>query len=234
MTLQILDDVEVNLIDTFGTDDSIIQAAQVSVKGENEPGITDERRAGLINYLMKNRHGSPFEMASMKFFVKAPITVFREFQRHRIFSYNEMSARYSVLPDDFYIPSVARPLVNEGKSAHPKLVPGTAYQHQIVQDELLKSYEQGWSSYQTMLDHGIANEVARHALPVGICSQMYASTNLRSWMNFLSLRTDDAAATYPSKPMWEIESVARKVEAVFEKKFPLVYTAWQKNGRVAP
>lgn len=232
--IQLLEDVTVKVIDVMGTDDSVIQAAQVSVTGENEVGMTDERRAGLINYLMKSRHGSPFEQAELKFYVSGPIFAFREFQRHRIANYNERSGRYSKLEPNFYVPAANRPLVNIGSSAHPVMGPADDDVVAAVRETLDEAYNDAWDYYQSLLKLGIAKEVARVVLPLGIFSEMYAKMNLRGWMNFLSLRTYEADAAYPSRPQHEIEMIARKIEAEFAERFPLVYAAWNANGRVAP
>lgn len=236
--LTFLDDVTVELIDSMGGDASVVRSARVSVQGENtiEPGaIQQGKDTGLINYLMKKKHGSPFEHNALTFYVKAPIFVFREFHRHRIgFSYNEMSGRYAKLLPEFYIPKETRPLVQTGSGAHPSFAHGSTSQIDITGNALQVTYTVAWSEYEAMLDAGIANEVARAVLPVGIMSQMYVTCNARSLMSFLSLRTNDASAIFPSNPQHEIELVARKMEATFAKLFPVTYDSYNANGRVAP
>lgn len=232
--ITLLDDVTVQLIDHMGSDKSVVRAARVSLLGANEP-VNHLKDAGLINYLMRKKHGSPYEHTALTFFVKAPIFVFREFHRHRAgWSYNEMSGRYTKLPAEFYVPKSTRPLVNVGTSANPKFEAGSAMQVEAAQDILKHVYTEAWSQYEKLLAVGIGNEVARTVLPVGIMSQMYATCNLRALMHFLSLRTHEPEATFPSNPQHEIELVARKMEEIFKDKFPTVYTAWSKNGRVAP
>lgn len=235
-----LDDVTVELVDIMGTDRDIMQAARVSVVGANlaEDG-SDTAAERLINYLLTNKHGSPFEHTALKFYVKAPIFVFREFHRHRIgFSYNEISGRYAELPGEFYLPKPTRPMFNSGTSARPEfeITDESAQKdaHDIVQFYSMRAYKDAWSAYQNMLKAGVANEVARIVLPVGIFSQMYVTCNARSIMNFLSLRTHDVTATHVSRPQHEIELVARKMEAIFAEHFPLTYKSFSKNGRVAP
>jgi thymidylate synthase (FAD) len=233
-----LDDVEVTLSASVGSDTSIVQAARVSVVGENELLLDSEitaRDKGLIAYLAREKHGSPFEHNSMTFYVKAPIFVFREFMRHRVgFSYNELSGRYAKLPAEFYVPNADRPLVNAGSSSKPELVPGDEDQYKAVTDAHDYAYQAAWTAYQNMLDAGIANEVARSVLPVGTYSQMYVTCNARSLMSFLSLRTHDKSAVHVSRPQLEIEMVARKMEAIFAEQFPITYAEFVKNGRVAP
>lgn len=233
--LSFLMDVVVHRIRNSGGDDTVIQAAQVSVTGENEANLTDERKEGLIKYLLREKHGSPFEHNSITLYVKAPIFVFREFHRHRVgFSYNEMSGRYTELLPEFYIPAPDRPLRNIGSSAKPEFAPGTNFQTRLVRRLLELGYRGSWKIYKTLLRFGIANEVARLVLPVGIMSQMYVTTNARAIMNFLSLRTKDERATHISRPQQEIEMVARKIEAEFAELFPITYKYYNEFGRVAP
>ena len=226
-------DIEVQLIDSMGSDSSIVQAARVSVQGANHPTVNEGGK--LINYLLKHKHGSPFEHNSMTFFVKAPIFVFREFQRHRIgFSYNEMSGRYTELPNEFYYPTSERPLINIGTSSHPVMAPAEPRIQDAVHDELAIAYRRAWDSYQDLLGLGIAKEVARLVLPVGIMSQMYVTCNARSLMHFLSLRTHVETAQHVSNPQYEIEMVAKRMEIIFADLFPVTYSSYNENKRVAP
>lgn len=232
--IETLHDVDVKLIDHMGNDAAIAQAARVSVVGEND-NVDTSSDAGLINYLLREKHGSPFEHTTLKFYVEAPIFVFREFHRHRVgFSYNEMSGRYTTLPPRFYVPYADRPLRNIGTSARPEMAPGTPEQIELMYNESMDAYEEDWARYQRLLAAGIANEIARIHLPVGIMSQMYVTMNVRSALNFLALRTSNAEATFKSRPQLEIEMVAKKIETELEKLFPAVYAAWNKHGRVAP
>lgn len=229
---------EVELIDHMGNDTAIVKAARVSLKGANEVYMQNEkldrRDAGLINYLTKEKHGSPFEHTSMTFFVKAPIFVFREFHRHRIASYNEMSGRYTTLPGEFYIPRPDRPIHNAGTSARPKMIPGDIETFKTMTQDMVEVYELAWEKYHKMLDAGVANELARIVLPTGIFSQMYVTMNLRALMNFLSLRTERQDAAHISRPQYEIEQVADKMEAIAQRLFPVAFSAYNDNGRVAP
>lgn len=229
--MKFLSEPEVRLVDHMGDDNSVVRAARVSTSGENAPSGESK---GLINYLMKHRHGSPFEHATMTWYVKAPIFVFREFHRHRIASYNELSGRYSELLPEFYVPAEDRPLVNVGTSARPEFAAGDAGQRRTVMDCLKDMYYMAWDDYQNMLKDGIANEIARMVLPVGIYSQMYVTMNVRALMNFLSLRIDHPDAAVRSRPQYEIQQVAERMEVDFKEHFPLVWEAFNENGRVAP
>lgn len=221
----------VKLIRHMADDNYVVQAAQVSVKGENNPD-TDAPR--LINYLASARHGSPFEHSVMTFYVEAPIFVFREFQRHRIASYNEMSGRYTEMQPKFYIPAEDRALVNVGSSARPKFAPGSFEQTMAVTDEMTSMASMAWDSYQAMLENGIAKEVARMVLPLNIYSQMYVTINARSLMNFLSLRVGNQPAKYATSPQREIEMVAEHMEELFSSIMPQTHKAFVDGGRVAP
>jgi thymidylate synthase (FAD) len=227
-------DVVVDLIDAMGGDASVVQAARVSVVGGNDQR-DPERDAGLINYLMREKHGSPFEHNAFTFYVNAPIFVFREFQRHRIgWSYNEMSGRYTKLKPDFYSPARERPLVNVGSSAKPTFAAGEQWQWANVNAATRQVAQKGWANYSRLIDEGIANEVARGVLPVSIYSEMYATANARSIMNFLALRTEDERAVHHSRPQQEIQYVARQIEDIFAERFPITYAAFNEFGRVAP
>ncbi|CAN2207278.1 THY1 Predicted alternative thymidylate synthase [Candidatus Nanopelagicaceae bacterium] len=231
------DDVSVELIKASASDADVIWAARVSTAGEqsmDEIGEDPARSAGLINYLARERHGSPFEHTSMTFFISAPIFVFREFMRHRIASYNEESGRYRELKPVFYVPNQERNLIQIGKTGAYEFVPGTQEQFDITVNAMKDAYVVAYESYKKMLDAGIAREVARAVLPVATYSSMYVTMNARALMNFLSLRTAREGSHFPSYPQREIEMVAEKMEAEFAKLMPLTYQAFEKSGRVAP
>ncbi len=231
-------DVSVELVKSSASDSDVLFAARVSTLGEqslDELQKDPERSKGLINYLMRDRHGSPFEHNSMTFFVSAPIFVFREFMRHRVgWSYNEESGRYRELDPVFYVPGADRKLVQEGRPGKYVFVEGSPQQHEIVRSVLDDSYQQAYTAYQKLLAEGVAREVARSVLPVGLFSSMYATCNARSLMHFLGLRTQHEQAKAPSFPQREIEMVGEKMEAEWAKLMPLTYAAFNANGRVAP
>ncbi|MEU5099753.1 FAD-dependent thymidylate synthase [Streptomyces sp. NPDC020996] len=231
-------DVTVELVKSSASDSDVLFAARVSTLGEQsleELQKDPERSKGLINYLMRDRHGSPFEHNSMTFFISAPIFVFREFMRHRVgWSYNEESGRYRELQPVFYVPDESRKLVQEGRPGKYVFVEGTPAQHETVRAALGESYQQAYAAYQELLAAGVAREVARSVLPVGLFSSMYATCNARSLMHFLGLRTQHEAAKVPSFPQREIEMVGEKMEAEWARLMPLTYQAFNANGRVAP
>lgn len=235
--IQFRDDVSVELVKSSASDADVIWAARVSTAGDKsleDVGADASKSEGLINYLARERHGSPFEHTSMTFFISAPIFVFREFMRHRIASYNEESGRYRELRPVFYVPSKDRKLVQIGKPGAYSFVEGTSEQHQITVDAIKQTCTLAYENYQKMLTAGVAREVARAVLPVTLYSSMYVTMNARALMNFLSLRTAREGSHFPSYPQREIEMVAEKMEAEFAKLMPITYGAFEKSGRIAP
>jgi thymidylate synthase (FAD) len=231
------DDMSVELVKSSASDADVIWAARVSTAGDKsleDVGADPAKSEGLINYLARERHGSPFEHTSMTFFISAPIFVFREFMRHRIASYNEESGRYRELKPVFYIPSKERKLVQIGKAGAYTFVDGTPEQFDITVAAIKETCNLAYANYQKMLDAGVAREVARAVLPVTLYSSMYVTMNARALMNFLSLRTAREGSHFPSYPQREIEMVAEKMEAEFAKLMPITYGAFQKSGRIAP
>jgi thymidylate synthase (FAD) len=233
-------DVTVELVRANASDSDVLFAARVSTQGEKtleaaQDETTDASRSkGLINYLMRDRHGSPFEHNSMTFYVQAPIFVFREFMRHRMASYNEESGRYRELNPTFYVPGSDRNLLQVGKAGAYTFLPGSAEQSELVSEEVRRTSTDAYASYQRMLDAGVAREVARIVLPLNIFSSMYVTVNARSLMNFLSLRTKREGTHFPSFPQREIEMCAEKMENHFAELMPLTYASFNENGRVAP
>lgn len=230
-------DVTIKLIDHYGNDESIAQAAWVSSKGAEavaEQGKTHV--GGLIRSLMRAKHGTPFEHAGMKFFVEAPIFVFREWHRHRIgFSYNEMSMRYlKRMPGVFWAPAADRPLIKVGKGMAPQFEPGTPEQRELTDRTFQECCNFVWERYGRLVDAGIANEVAARVLGVNIYSAMVVTCNPRSLMAFLSLRTGRDEAQHRSYPQREIEQCADALEAEFARLFPITHAAYCEFKRVAP
>ena len=249
--IQFRSDVTVELVRSSAHDSDVLFAARVSTQGEQtleaaqaseaseatdsvSAEAEDKRARGLINYLMRDRHGSPFEHNSMTFYVQAPIFVFREFMRHRIASYNEESGRYRELNPVFYVPAPERNLLQVGKPGAYTFEPGTPEQIELVAAETRAQSTAAFESYQRMLDAGVAREVARIILPLNIYSSMYVTLNARSLMNFISLRTKREGSHFPSFPQREIEMAAEKIEDFFADLMPLTYAAFNGNGRVAP
>ncbi len=237
-------DMTVELVRSSAHDSDVLFAARVSTQGEQtleqsrldgtETEVDTARDRGLINYLMRDRHGSPFEHNSMTFYVQAPIFVFREFMRHRIASYNEESGRYRELRPVFYVPDAERRLVQTGKPGAYEFSPGSAEQSALVEQQTTAASRYAYEAYQRMLEAGVAREVARIVLPLNIYSSMYVTMNARSLMNFLSLRTRHPESHFPSFPQREIEMCAEQMEELWARLMPLTHAAFEANGRVAP
>lgn len=221
--IQVLDKGFVRLDGMLADDLSVVNSARVSFnKYQQTMGEGDDK---LIAFLMKNRHGTPFEHNIFRFHVKAPIFVTREWQRHRIGSFNEWSGRYSSLEPEFYVPlnwrsQVGKPGNYTFESLDDKVV--------LANEPVLKAvYDFAWQAYEKMISEGIAKELARLVLPFGIYTQFYWTINARSLMNFLSLRNHPTA-------LWEIQEYAKAVEEYFADHMPVTAQAFIDNGRIAP
>jgi thymidylate synthase (FAD) len=226
----------VRLIKHAAADEDVVFSARVSTQGGmaryNESSAGD---AGLINFLMRDRHGSPFEHANFTFYIEAPIFVVREFMRHRAgWSYNEESGRYKELEPVFYKPADGRPLRQIGKAGKYEFVAGDYKQQRAVSGDIERISTEAYSTYKRLLDLGVAREVSRMVLPVNIYSSFYATCNARSLMHFLGLRTARLNAVFRSFPQREIEMVADQMEKVFELYMPETHAAFERNGRIAP
>jgi thymidylate synthase (FAD) len=233
--------ITVKQIQIMGGDHMIVATAKVSTSGEEAEEFAKLESAegnwGLINYLVKQRHGTPFEHGAVTFFVHAPIFVWREWHRHRIgFSYNEESGRYKELSPVFYIPPPERKLipVKNYKAARPEFGPASPEEYSWLVEDLKAGYEDAYRRYKERLNRGYAKEVARAGLPVGIFSSCWVTCNPRSLMSFLSLRTHEPDAKFVSYPQAEIEVAARVAETFLAKGWPLTYKAFCQNGRVGP
>ena len=223
-TLSVLDQGFVRL-DAVNADDlSVVNAARVSFGIKSEE--LTEKDKGLIGFLMREQHGTPFEHNFFRFHIKAPIFVVREWFRHRIgWSYNEYSGRYSEIPTEAYIPDMEQMRTQVGKPGSytfEKMENG-----QFSQDRIRLSYMQSFGAYEKLLDEGVAKEVARMVLPVATYTEFYATTNARALMNFSNLRGDETA-------QWEIRQYAHTLEHYLSETMPVTYTHFINNNRVAP
>ena len=227
-------DMTIDLIDSMGNDDSVIRSAKVSTMTDTT--VDDMSTAGkekFIDFLVANRHGSPFEHVLFTFRIEAPIFVWREFQRHRVASYSEQSARYTELKPVFYVPGADRNLVQVGKPGEYVFTQGDRSQLRSTTHTLRDTSEFTYDEYQYLLERGIAREVARMVLPLNIYSTAYVTMNLRSLTNFLSLRRNVEGQTFPSFPQREIEMVAEKMEEHADGIVPITMDSFRRNGRVA-
>src|SRR5919201_6908123 len=221
-TIRVLDHGFVRLEDSMANDLSVVNAARVSFpKHKTEMSDADE---GLIRFLMRDRHGTPFEHNSFRFHIRCPIFVAREWFRHRIGSFNEFSMRYAKATDDFYVPAPEDVRTQVGK-------PG-AYTFETVEPELAEStreklesvYRTAYAAYEELVEAGIAREIARCVLPVGAYTEFFWTINARALMNFVSLRAADTAQR-------EIRYYAEAVESFLAEKMPVTYEAFVANDR---
>jgi thymidylate synthase (FAD) len=210
--IDVLDHGFVRLVDHMGSDLSIVRAARVSHDAAWRAGENEGSDRRLINYLWKNKHTTPFESVQFTFEVKAPIFVFRQWHRHRTWSYNELSARYKELPHEIYMPDLrAQSKTNkQGSETFAE-----AFDQAGLKARLITTYELAWETYQALLSAGVAREIARSVLPVATYSHMFASVNLLNLLKFLTLRCDSHA-------QYEIRVYA---DAMLELITPIVPTA---------
>lgn len=234
----VLDHGEVLLVDSMANDYKVVDAARIST-GKEAVGIADadrtqlwqvERDTKLINFLMENGHGTPFEHAVFQFYIKCPIFVAREWQRHRIASYNEFSMRYAEVTEEtaeFYIPDHVRVKDPNNKQSSVREEGVVVHDDYSVAEWMQLQTQRAFEAYRVLLVGGVAREMARMVLPVNIYTKFWFTVNARSLMNFLMLRNAPSA-------QWEIQQYAIELEAIFGEKMPVTHTAFVLNGRRAP
>lgn len=215
--IPVLDQGYVRLVDFMGGDLAVVQGARVSF-GQETKG--DERDRKLINYLMRHEHGTPFEMSLFKFHVKAPIFVARQWFRHRVGSYNEISYRYVEVKDEFYVPSELR--AQDAKNKQASFAGSFNEEETRAGQELIaEAYREAYARYLKLLEMGVAREMARIVLPVGMYTQFYVAYNARSLMNFVRLRMGEGAQT-------EIRLYADAMNQIFKGLMPWTHEAFEK------
>lgn len=215
----------INLVEIMGGDLAVVNGARVSY-GKSSSSL-NERDERLIHRLMRDRHGSPFEQAVMTFYVRCPIFVMREWIRHRMGSFNEISGRYRELRTDFYTPRKFRVPAPREVQMNYKYVAADEETNREATDIFEGAYSLAQHAYKRLLEMGIAKEHARIILPVGIYTEFRWTVNARALMNFLSLRTAPEA-------MGEIRSYALGIEKLWAQEMPITHAAFIENGRVAP
>lgn len=206
------------LVDYMGTDSSIVQAARVSY-GQGTKSVRDDR--GLLRYLMRHRHTTPFEMVEYKFLVRLPIFVARQWIRHRASSTNEYSARYSVVPDEYEVPppeEVRRQSTRNRQGRGAPLAPETVERFRSDLDGIAK---EAYAAYSRALEAGVARETARLLLPVAYYTQWYWKINLHNLFHFLSLRLD-------AHSQEEIRLYAAEVAKLARVVCPVAFEAFEE------
>jgi thymidylate synthase (FAD) len=230
---KILDHGYVELVETWGSDERIIEAARMSVdKGfiSWEPYDKHPRGDfGLLSHLWNNKHATPFEMAGLVIEVKAPLFVFREWHRHRTQSYNEMSARYIPLPNENYVPSIERLMDGANTVTANKQAQGKGglltVDAELWRKNLEQLYADAQALYEQGIDFGVPKELARLPVPVARYSRMRASANLRNWLAFLTLRDHPAA-------QHEIRVYAEAVSELIQEHFPRTHLLFEEGRQV--
>jgi thymidylate synthase (FAD) len=224
-TIRVLDHGFVRLDDAMATDLSVVNAARVSFARRKDE--MDEGDGGLIRFLMRERHGTPFEHNAFRFHIRAPLFVAREWFRHRIGSFNEFSMRYAKATEDFYLPAEEDVRTQVGKPGAYSFEPVTAEVAETTREELQAVYEAAYAAYERLVELGVARELARSVIPVGAYTEFYWTVNARALMNFVSLRAAETAQR-------EIRRYADACERFLAEQMPVTYEAFVAAGRTAP
>jgi len=218
---KVLDHGHVRLVESMGSDLSIVRNARVSYDAEWRAGDDDGKDAKLLNYLLKNKHTSPFESCVFTFDVKAPIFVFRQWHRHRTWSFNEISARYAELPEEFYVPELEQITTQSASNKQMR----TAEQNQSAEEirrTISVAGQVAFADYKRMIALGCPREIARSVLPVGTYSHMFATCDLHNLFHFLKLRLHSHA-------QYEIRVYADAMLELIEPIVPISVAAFREH-----
>lgn len=216
--MPVLDHGYVRLVDSMGTDLSIVRAARVSYDAEWRTGEDEGKDKKLISYLWKNKHTSPFEAVEFQFEIKCPIFIARQWHRHRTQSYNEVSARYTELPEEFYVPELAQITTQSGSNKQMRTDEQNQFADQM-QDTIRKTNEYAFAMYRKMLLNGVPRELARSVLPLGTYTRFFAKMNLRNLFHFLELRLHPHA-------QYEIRVYAQAMSQLIQPIVPVAHEAF--------
>jgi thymidylate synthase (FAD) len=224
-TIEVLDHGFVRLDDAMASDLSVVNAARVSFARRKD--VMEEADEGLIRFLMRDRHGTPFEHNAFRFHIRCPIFVAREWMRHRVGSFNEFSMRYAKATDDFYVPELEDVRSQVGKPGAYSFEPVDPELAEQTREELRAVYEHAFETYERLVEAGVARELARSVMPVGAYTEFFWTVNARSLMNFVSLRAAETAQR-------EIRRYADACERFFAGQMPVTHAAFVAADRVAP
>lgn len=217
MEIKVLDKGFVRLVEVMGRDAGVVEAARVSYAGTTKG---EEKDRKLISYLLQHQHLTPFEHAVFKFHCKCPIFVARQWFRHRFAAYNEISYRYTAVKDDYYFPEAWRAQDVKNKQ-------GSVTSPTLNQKDLHKTFQEAVdkmsAAYNSMIEAGVAREMARMVLPVNLYTEFYWTVNARSLMNFIGLRADKHA-------QWEIQQFAEAMAVHFAREMPWTYSAFLSHA----
>ncbi|WPX98168.1 FAD-dependent thymidylate synthase [Candidatus Fokinia crypta] len=215
-SFDVLDKGFIRVIDYMGDDSSVVQAARVSY-GKGTKKMLEDR--ALIRYLMRNRHTTPFEMCEIKFHVKLPIFIARQWMRHRTGSFNEYSARYSILDSDMYTPEDSVPCLQSSHNKQGRDITDTSTLGVQMKDSAKENSERAYKLYEELLEKGVAREIARIVLPLNCYTQFYWKVNLNNLMHFIKLRIDKHA-------QYEIRQYAERLHHILQIWVPTSFEAF--------
>lgn len=222
MKIDVLDHGFVRLVDHMGSDISIVRAARVSYDADWRAGEDEGKDAKLIAYLLKNKHTSPFESVAFTFEVKAPIFVFRQWHRHRTWSYSEISARYTELDEGYYIPSYDKITKQSKDNKQMRTDEQNQYAMHIALN-IKRVCDDAFKTYKHLLnDCGCPRELARSVLPVAAYSRMFATVDLHNLLHFFRLRMHEHA-------QWEIRVYAEALHAIAQTIVPVTMEAFDQS-----
>lgn len=222
--IDVLDHGFIRLVDSMGTDLSVVRAARVSYDAAWRAGEDEKSDEKLIRYLWKHKHTTPFEAVTFTFEVKAPIFVFRQWHRHRTWSYNELSARYRELPEEFYVPEPAKVGIQATGNKQGREAPLNCTETEAQRTEeaamLRRNCAAAFETYRYLLQVGWPRELARSVLPVATYSHMFATVDLLNLFRFLTLRSDPHA-------QYEIRVYADAMLELIKPVVPVCAAAWE-------
>lgn len=231
LTIPVLDHGFVRYIDHMGDDKRILEAARISYKSPSKGDDADKK---LLAYLWKNKHTSPFEMVKLTLNIKMPIFIMRQYVRHRMQNLNEVSARYTELPNEFYIPTKWRKQDTKNKQGSvigddefAKVDPQTgkpyssSWDSQFISEEVYSACHRAYGLYQELIARGVAREMARMVLPVNIYTEIYACWDLKNLLHFITLREDAHAQA-------EIQAYGTAIKKICQDLFPWTMEAYEK------
>jgi thymidylate synthase (FAD) len=213
-TIAVLDHGFVRYIDHMGDDRRIVEAARISYKSPSKGDDADKK---LLSYLWKNKHTSPFEMVKVTLNIKLPIFVMRQYVRHRMQNLNEVSARYTELPNEFYIPEVWRKQDIKNKQGS---IESAELDHRQLTGVVRDFCQESYRKYEWLIAQGVAREMARMVLPVNIYTEIYACWDLKNLLHFITLREDAHAQA-------EIQEYGKAIKSICKELFPWTLEAYE-------
>ncbi len=216
-TIPVLDHGYVLYVDHMGTDERIVEAARISYKSPSKGPEHDKK---LLHYLWKNKHTSPFEMCKITMNIKMPIFVMRQYVRHRMQNLNEVSARYTQLPNEFYLPEKWRLQDTKNKQGSVEAVNWDDDEHNAMSREVWEFCDEAYKLYERMLGLGVAREMARMVLPINIYTEIYTCWDLKNLLHFIALRDDSHAQA-------EIQEYGKAIKQIVKELFPWTLEAYE-------